>query len=83
MPPLKFPKAFWSNGARAVQQHAGEGAQVAIAVCPDPRPGFQMHLHLVSSLKKQHGSIRAVVCDVGGGRMFSRAHDHLAVLVQQ
>lgn len=68
---------------RTVQQNTSEGAEVAIAVCPDPGAGFHVYLHLVSSLKEQHYSVRAVICDVSVGCMFGGAHDSLTVLEQQ
>lgn len=68
---------------RVVQQNASKGAEVAIAVCPDPGPGFHVHVNPVSFLEKQHHPVGAVVGDVGGSRVFGGAHDSLAVLVQE
>lgn len=80
---VKLQSGLGHVTGHTVQQNTSKSTKIAITVCPDPRPGFHVHINLVSFPKKQHYPVGAVVSDVGGSWMFRGADNSLTVLVQE
>lgn len=66
-----------------LQQETSEGAEVALAVRPDPGLGLQVNVHLISFLQMQNSPVGPIVGEVGVSRVFSCADHDLFIFIEE
>lgn len=75
--------AICEESQEFLQHITSEGAEVALAVCPDPGLRLQLNVDPISFLQRQNRPVGPIVGEVGLGRVFSRADHNLLVLVEE
>lgn len=66
-----------------LQQETSEGAEVALAVRPDPGLGLQVNVDPISFLQMQNSPVGPIVGEVGVSRVFSCADHDLFIFIEE